>query len=68
MLFTLGPSRQFSSTPELINEPFNERQEGEGERERETYFSLTPALINDYDGRKDEEKKEREKESLLTRA
>lgn len=44
VLFTLGPSRQFSSTPELINEPLNEREEGEqeGEREREkiNIFSL----------------------------
>lgn len=29
VLFTLRPSRQFSSTPELINEPLNEREEGE---------------------------------------
>lgn len=35
VLFTLGPSRQFSSTPELINEPLNEREEGEQEGERE---------------------------------
>ena len=31
----MEPSRQFSSTPELINEPLNERVEGERARERE---------------------------------
>lgn len=44
VLFTLRPSRQFSSTPELINEPLNEREEGE-KKKKSTYFS-TPFLIN----------------------
>lgn len=32
VLFTLGPSREFSQHQELINEPLNEKEEGRREK------------------------------------